>query len=80
MLQVFKSGTFYFALVFLAGFALGTVRTLWIAPGTGARAAELMEAPIMLAVSAVAARWVVRALSLPPTPVYRLGMGAIVRS
>jgi len=77
MLQVFKSGAFYFALVFVVGFALGIVRTLWIVPRTGPRAAELMEAPIMLAVSAVAAGWLVRMLRLPPTPVYRLGMGGI---
>jgi hypothetical protein len=40
----------------------------------GARAAELMEAPIMLAVSVVAARWVVWRMIVPHTPCSRLGM------
>lgn len=67
----------YFAMVFAAGFVLGTIRTLWIAPRIGARAAELMEAPIMLAISFVAARWVVGWLDVPYTPGIRLGMGSI---
>jgi hypothetical protein len=77
VIQVLKSGVVYFALVFAAGFALGTIRTLWIAPRTGARAAELMEAPIMLAVSLVAAGWVVRHLDVPFQLSSRLGMGCV---
>ncbi len=75
--QALKSGALYFALVFAAGFALGTVRTLWIAPRIGVRAAELIEAPVMLAVSAVGARWVARRLAVPHTMSRRLGMGII---
>lgn len=41
----------YFALVFAAGFALGTIRVLWIAPRWGELPAVLLEAPIMLFVS-----------------------------
>jgi hypothetical protein len=37
--------------------------------------AELMETPIMLVVTIVAARWIVRCLALPSTPSIRLGMG-----
>jgi hypothetical protein len=76
-MQTLKAGSLYFALVFGAGFVLGTVRVLWIVPGFGTRAAELMEAPIMLLVILVAARWVVRRLSLPVTPRIRLGAGFI---
>jgi len=76
-MQTLKAGALYFALVFGAGFVLGTVRVLWIVPSFGTRAAELMEAPIMLLVIILAARWVVRRLSLPVMPEIRLGAGFI---
>ena len=38
----------YFATVFLAGFILGVIRTLWLAPAWGERNAELLEMPFML--------------------------------
>ena len=50
-MQVVKAGVLYFALVFEAGFVLGTIRTLWVFPRIGTRTAELMEMPIMLAVT-----------------------------
>ena len=65
----------YFALVFAAGFVLGTVRTLWVVPRLGVRTAELMEAPIMLGVSILAARWVLRHVGIPPLWPRRLAMG-----
>ena len=40
--QTFKAGVLYFAVVFGAGFALGTIRTLWIVPRVGTRLAELI--------------------------------------
>ena len=76
-MQVVKAGAVYFALVFGAGFVLGTIRTLWIVPRLGTRKAELIEAPIMLMVTIVAARWVVLRFTLPPLPSARLGMGCI---
>jgi hypothetical protein len=76
-MQILKAGVFYFAPVFAAGFALGAIRTLWIVPRIGARAAELMEAPIILAVSLVAAGWVVRRLEVPFKLSSRLGMGCV---
>jgi len=75
--QVVKAGVFYFALVFGAGFVLGTIRTLWVVPRVGARTAELAEMPIMLLVSLVAARWTVLRLGVPPVAVARLGMGCV---
>ena len=60
MAALLKAGMAYFAIVFGAGFALGAVRVLWVAPRLGARAAELAEMPIMLAVVVAAARWLVR--------------------
>ena len=75
--QTFKAGVLYFAVVFGAGFALGTIRTLWIVPRVGTRLAELMEAPIMLVVTILAARWLVLRFALPLRPSNRLGMGCI---
>jgi len=74
-MRIVKAGVLYFAIVFGAGFVLGPIRILWAAPRYGTRMAELMETPIMLVVTIVAARWIVRRLALPSTPSIRLGMG-----
>ena len=76
-MQVVKAGVLYFALVFGAGFVLGTIRTLWIVPRFCTRKAELMEIPIMLAVTIVAARWTVLRLSVPSMWSARLEMGCM---
>lgn len=65
----------YFALAFGAGFALGTIRLLWLVPQFGARAAELGELPVMLLVIFFAARWIVRRFAVPPVALARLGVG-----
>ncbi len=77
MMQILKAGAIYFVLVFSAGFVLGTVRTLWVVPRVGTRLAELMEAPVMLVVTIVAARWIALHLAIPYVPLARLGMGGI---
>jgi len=76
-MQILKAGVLYFVLVFGAGFALGPIRILWVAPRWGTRTAELMEAPIMLVVTIVAARWIIRRLAVPSTPSGRMGMGCV---
>ncbi|MCG2720723.1 MAG: hypothetical protein L6290_01745, partial [Thermodesulfovibrionales bacterium] len=76
-MQILKSGALYFALVFTAGFVLGAIRTLWVGPQVGTRMAELMETPIMLVAIGLAARWVVRRLSVPYRVSIRLGIGFI---
>lgn len=73
----FKAGVLYFALAFGAGFALGALRVLFVAPRLGARTAELIEAPLMLAVTFFSARWTVRRLAVPPARGPRLQMGGI---
>ena len=74
---IFKAGVLYFALVFGAGFVLGTVRTMWVVPRVGTRTAELMEMPVMLVVTIVAARWIILHLLVPSVSSARLGMGGI---
>jgi hypothetical protein len=76
-MQILKAGTLYFALVFGAGFALGTIRTLWVVPSVGMRRAELMEEPLMLVITFLAARWVVRRLRLSAGALTRLGTGFV---
>ncbi len=76
-MQVVKAGVLYFALVFGAGFVLGAIRTLWVVSHVGTRTAELMEMPIMLAVTIVAARWTVLRLSVPMMWSARLEMGCM---
>ncbi|MGZ4853551.1 MAG: hypothetical protein ACXV3D_10270 [Halobacteriota archaeon] len=77
VIRTIEAGVLYFALVFGAGFVLGTIRTLWVVPRVGTRKAELMETPIMLVVTIVAARWIIVRLGLLFTPSVRLGMGFI---
>jgi type IV secretory pathway TrbD component len=79
-MQIVKAAILYFALTFGMGFVLGTVRMLWIVPRVGTRAAELMESPIMLAVTIFAARWVVRHLLPAAGAVSRLGVGFVALS
>ena len=59
-----KSGIYYFALIFGLGFALGTLRVLWLVPMISETNAALAEQPIMLAASWFAARWLVRRYGL----------------
>ncbi len=70
-----RAGLFYFLAVFSAGFALGIVRILWAVPRFGARAAELMEMPIMLIVMIGASAWIIRRCAVPAQLQARLYMG-----
>jgi hypothetical protein len=68
VMPILKAGALYFALVFGAGFVLGTIRSLWIVPRLGTRMSELTETPIMLVIIILAARWIVRRPAVPSTP------------
>ena len=59
-MKIVKQAIVYFLLVFGAGFVLGPIRILLVVPHVGIRAAELMEAPIMLMVIIAASRWIAR--------------------
>ena len=54
--RVVQAGFVYFAVVFAAGVALGSIRVPWLVPLWGERYAELFETPFMLVVIFVAAR------------------------
>lgn len=55
-----RGGLAYYALVFGAGFVLGSIRVTLVVPRLGVRAAELLEMPLMLVVTVLAARLVNR--------------------
>ena len=76
-MHALKAGLAYFALVFGTGFLLGAVRVPLLVPRLGMRTAELLEAPVMLCVVFLAARFVVRRFSLPARTALRLLVGAI---
>jgi hypothetical protein len=76
-MRTLKAAMLYFVLVFGSGFLLGPIRILWLVPRLGARMAELIEAPIMLVIILVAARWVVNRCAVAPTRANWLGVGFI---
>jgi hypothetical protein len=75
--RVVRAGLLYFALTFGAGFVLGPLRILFLVPRVGERTAELLELPVMIGISWLAARWVTGRLAVPPRTAPRLAVGAI---
>jgi hypothetical protein len=75
-IHVVRAGLLYFAIVFAMGFLFGTVRLLLISPLIGAWSATLLELPVMLGVSYVVARVLVRKMRISKDMYSRLGMGA----
>ncbi len=69
------AGGLYFAIVFAAGFALGTLRVAVLAPRLGEFAAVALEVPAMLVVSWLVSARLVRTRRVPPTAAARLAMG-----
>jgi len=76
-MNVLKGGAVYFAVVFAAGFVLGSIRVLWVVPRLGTRVAELIEAPIMLLIAVVAARWLVHRFREISRSSHWLGVGLV---
>ena len=60
MIRIAANAALYWAATFAVAFVIGAARTLWLAPRVGALAAVLAELPVMLAVSWVMARAVLR--------------------
>ena len=71
------AGVAYFALVFGAGFILGSIRVPFLVPHLGERVAELLEMPFMLAVVWLSARFVARRFTLSTATSVRLGVGLV---
>ncbi len=72
-------GLVYVALVFATGFVLGALRVVFLVPALGVRWAELLEQPVMIAASWLAARWVVRRHAIgDPWVALRVGLLAVV--
>lgn len=69
------AGAAYFALVFAAGFVLGTVRVFALEPALGAFWSVLAEMPIILAACWLASAFVIRRLDVPLALPVRLVMG-----
>lgn len=74
--RVAKAGAAYFALVFAAAFCLGVVRVPLVVPWVGETGAVLLEAPPLVAVIVLAARWSVNRFEVQPGP-SRLGVGVV---
>jgi hypothetical protein len=71
------AGLIYFCIAFACGFLLGILRVIVVAPRLGALTAVLIELPLMLATSWLAARWVCAIMQVPATLGDRLLMGAL---
>lgn len=69
------AGMVYAIAVFAVGFALGTVRVLWLAPHAGPLLAVAVEAPIMLWVSWKVSRWCCSRYALRVAVAPRAAMG-----
>lgn len=78
MIRSVVAGADYFVRVFVAGFILGTLRTLYLEPAMGSLAAVAVELPVILAWSWIACGWVLtrRPLSRRATPRLVMGLSA----
>ena len=76
-MREFRAGLVYFAFVFGAGFALGSIRVPFLVPRIGVRYAELLEMPFMFFAVLLSARYVVRRYRLPPVASVSFGVGFI---
>ena len=67
----------YFALVFGAGFILGSIRVPFLVPRLGERVAELIEMPFMFVIIVFAARFIEKRFALPTAASLRLSVGIV---
>ena len=63
--QIAIAAAAYWAVVFTGAFALGVIRSLWLAPQIGALAAVACEVPLVLALSWWAARRITARWRIP---------------
>lgn len=74
---VVVGGCLYFALVFAAGWLLGPIRVLWLEPRVGEAVAVTAEAPLMLAATVLAARFVTGRPTAPAGVPGRAALGLV---
>ncbi len=74
MKRALLSASVYFLALFSLGFALGTIRVLFIAPRFGPLAATIAEVPIMLIAAFWVCRWAVWRWRVPGAIMTRLVM------
>lgn len=74
--RIAAAGAAYFAIVFIAGFLFGTLRTLWLAPWIGPLAAVAAELPPMLAIAYAASAPIMRRFAIG-TRAERLAAGLV---
>lgn len=72
-----KAGALYCAVVFAAGFVLGVLRVLLVAPLAGELAAVAVEAPVMLAVTWTTCGWLTDRLDVSQRFLDRLLIGGV---
>jgi uncharacterized membrane protein YhdT len=77
MASAIKVGILYFAIVFAAGFLLGTFRVFVLLPLIGELAAVALELPIILIISWLVCRRLINRFSVPATASQRLAIGAL---
>jgi ABC-type uncharacterized transport system permease subunit len=77
MRKALPAACFYFAIVFVAGFVMGTFRTLILAPMVGHLVAVALELPVMLAVSWWACGFTVKRFAVPSQTAARTVMGLV---
>jgi hypothetical protein len=76
-MSALKAGLLYFILTFAAGWVLGPIREFWVIPRLGRTVGLLLEAPVMLLVSFLAARWVVGRLAISTAFMPRVLVGLV---
>ena len=76
-MQIVKAAIAYTAAVFAAGFAVGALRVVMVAPQIGETAAVALEAPVMIGVSWFVCAAILKRFAPPATISARLAMGAL---
>lgn len=74
MKRALGAATVYFLALFALGFALGTIRVLFVVPRLGLFQATLAEIPIMLTAAFFTSRWSVQHWQVAPTLAARWAM------
>jgi hypothetical protein len=77
MRGVLRAGVLYFTIIFVIGFALGTIRVLLLVPRLGAVTSELIELPIILTAAWILCDRLITHLQVSRHWWARLSMGAI---